>query len=102
MLMTDEEIFLKSKKVWEDNLKLFPEAKLRYPDENLVRLFSGKYVPVHKPPARVMDHGFGHGNNLWFLADKGYTCAGCEISENLIHDVEGLFSRLGKPVDSGR
>lgn len=97
--MTDDEIFLKSKKVWEENLKLFPHAKLHYPDENLVRLFSGKYVPVHKPPARVMDHGFGHGNNLWFLAGKGYQCFGCEISENLIQGVESLFSRVGQSVD---
>ncbi|MBN1431637.1 MAG: methyltransferase domain-containing protein [Methanomicrobiaceae archaeon] len=97
--MSDDEIFLKSKKVWEDNLKLFPHTKLRYPDENLVRLMSGKYVPVPKPPAKVMDHGFGHGNNLWFLADKGYECSGCEISEALIADVNELFSKIGKPVD---
>lgn len=95
----NEQIFVKSKLVWEENLKLFPHTKLHYPDENLVRLFSGRYIPIPQPPARVMDHGFGHGNNLIFFASKGYDCAGCEISEYLIKDVQKLFELINKSVD---
>ena len=97
--MKDKEIFNKSKQVWEENLKLFPTTRLNYPNENLIRLFSGKYVPVPQPPARIMDHGFGHGNNLVFLASKGYECAGCEISEYLISEVQRLFKSMGKTAD---
>jgi len=97
--MKDKEIFLQSKQVWEENLKLFPHARLNYPDENLVRLFSGRYVPVPQPPARVMDHGFGHANNLIFLASRGYECAGCEISEHLLNEAQKLFKIIEKTVD---
>lgn len=97
--MKDEEIFKKSKQVWEDNLKLFPHTKSHYPDENLVRLFSGRYVPVPRPPARVMDHGFGHANNIVFLLSRGYGCAGCEISKHLINEAQKLFKIIEKTVD---
>lgn len=98
-MVKDEDIFLKSKQVWEENLKLFPLSRLSYPDENLVRLFSGKYVLIPHPPAQVMDHGFGHANNLIFFARKGYECAGCEISEYLIDQGQRLFKAIEKPVD---
>lgn len=98
--MTDlKHIFELSRDCWENNLKLFPQTRLSYPDENLVRLFSGRYIPIPKPPALVMDHGFGHGNNLLFAATKGYDCAGCEISHHLVNEVKDLFERLGKPVN---
>lgn len=97
--MGADDIFLRSQKVWEENLKLFPESKLQYPDENLVRMFSGKYVPIPSPPATVMDHGFGHGNNLVFFAGKGYSCSGCEISTILIREVNNIFKNIGVPVD---
>ena len=97
--MNDKQVFLRSKQVWEENLKLFPYTRLNYPDENLVRLFSGRYIPVPQPPARVMDHGFGHANNLLFLANRGYECAGCEISEHLISGAQKLFSVICKTAD---
>lgn len=98
----DDKIFKQSKKAWEENLGLFPEMKLAYPSESLVRLFSGQYVPVPSPPAKVMDHGFGHGNNLLLAASKGYQCAGCEISEALIEESTKLFHKLGKDADLRR
>lgn len=96
---SEQNIFKNSKKVWEENLKLFPQSRLHFPDENLVRLFSGHYVYVPPPPAELMDHGFGHGNNLAFFASKGYSCAGCEISDFLIDEVNGYFSQLPYPLD---
>jgi len=96
--MQDNDIYLKSKKVWDDNIKLFPR-KLQYPDENLVRLFSGRYVDMPKPPARVMEHGFGHATNLAFFASKGYECARCEISGPFIKEAAELFKFMNKPVD---
>ncbi len=97
--MNDDSIFKKSKKTWDDHLRLFPESHLQYPDENLIRLFSGRYVSIPEPPAILMDHGFGHGNNLIFASTKGYECKGCEISDNLIEEVNSLFKHYGKEVD---
>jgi len=96
--MQDNDIYLKSKKVWDDNIKLFPR-KLQYPDENLVRIFSGRYIDMPKPPAKVMEHGFGHATNLAFFAGKGYECAGCEISEPFIKEAGELFKFMKKPID---
>ncbi len=69
--MNDKKIFNKSKHVYEENIKLFPTTWLNFPNENLIRLFSGKYVTVPQPPARLMDHGFGHGKIWPFLQAKG-------------------------------
>jgi SAM-dependent methyltransferase len=99
MTIDNEAVFSHSKKVWEENLKLFPNSMLNFPDENLVRLFSGRYAAVPPPPARVMDHGFGHGNNLIFLANKGYECSGCEISTHLVKEVDKLFQSMGYKAD---
>ncbi|UCF14551.1 MAG: class I SAM-dependent methyltransferase [Phycisphaerales bacterium] len=97
--MKEEDIFQQSKQVWEENLKLFPASRLNFPDENLVRLFSGRYVSVPEPPAKVMDHGFGHANNLIYLVTKGYECGGCEISKHLIDEARKLFESMGHTVD---
>jgi hypothetical protein len=91
MSTLEQKIAEKSKTVWENNLKLFPQSKLNFPDENLIRIFSQKYDLVPRPPAKVFDHGFGHGNSLIYFDSLGYDCAGCEISEYLIEEVNGLL-----------
>jgi ubiquinone/menaquinone biosynthesis C-methylase UbiE len=95
----EKEIFNKSKRVWEDNLNIFPESRLNFPDENLIRLMSGKYVSIAKPGAKILDHGFGHGNNLLYFANLGYECAGCEISNHLINEVQDLFEKTKQTAD---
>jgi len=95
----DQERFKKSKAVWEENLKLFPNSKLQFPAENLVRLFSGRYISVPSAPAKVMDHGFGHGNSLVYFSSLGYECSGCEISEHLVNEVSTMFKGSGTDVD---
>lgn len=99
--MDSKKIFQKSKKVWDENSKLFPQTTLQYPDENLVRIFCGrgKYVNIPKPPAKIMDHGFGDPANLAFFASKGYECSGCEISETLVRDGKKFFKAMNKKVD---
>lgn len=57
MTIDNEAIFGNSKKVWEENLKLFPNSMLHFPDENLVRLFSGRYAAVPPLP-----------HELWIMA----------------------------------
>ena len=99
MNITNEIIAEKSKNVWENNLKLFPESNLKFPDENLIRIFSKKYNLVPPAPAKMLDHGFGHGNNLIYFNSLGYDCSGCEISEHLIKEVNDLFGKQVKQAD---
>ena len=93
------EVYQKSKQVWEENLKKFPHTRLQFPSQELVRLFSGKYISLPQPPGEVLDHGFGHGNNLKYFLEKGYTCSGCEISQHLISEAQNLFKSIGKTVN---
>ena len=49
-------------------------TQLTWPSETLVRLFKGNYVPGLKKDyagKKVIDVGFGNGNNLIFLASLG-------------------------------
>ncbi len=93
-----DEINRKLKEVWEDFIKLQPDTDLMYPDENIIRIFSGRYAKVPTPPAKLLDHGFGGGNNLLFFASKGYKCYGCEISEELIKVAKNKFERINYPI----
>lgn len=95
----NDEINRKSREVWENFVKLQPDTNLMFPDENLIRILSQRYVKVPKPPAKVLDHGFGSGNNLIFFSSKGYECFGCEIAEELIKITQEKFDKFNKPVD---
>ena len=92
--------FKVSMNIFENNLKIFPNSQLMYPNDNLIRLFAGdKYVNLPKPPAKLMDHGFGHGNNLAYFTSLGYDCSGCEISDNYIDVVNKLYEDNDKTID---
>ena len=93
-----DEINRKLKEVWEDFIKLQPDTDLMYLDENIIRIFSGRYAKVPTPPAKLLDHGFGGRNNLLFFASKGYKCYGCEISEELIKVAKNKFERINYPI----
>ncbi len=84
----------KSKEVWEKFIKKQPKTNLMFPDELLIRIFSNRYVKVTSPPAKLLDHGFGSGNNLVFFASKNYECYGCEIAEELIKVTREKFKKL--------
>ena len=97
--MKDRHIFLNSKQVWDNNLKIPPDNKLSYPDENLVRLFFGRHVTISQSSVVMLDHGFETGKNLVFFANKGYDCASCERSQNLIDEADSRFRKINKPVN---
>lgn len=94
MVFTDEKIYQQSQKVWNDNIKLFPDTRLKYPDENIVRLLSGKWVNIPEPPASLLDHGFGTANTLEYAISLGYKCGGCEISEQFIKDARNRVGNI--------
>ena len=51
-----------------------------YPNTNLVRLERW----FLKKPGKILDHGCGYGENLIFLASRGYTVTGADVSQNLL------------------
>lgn len=97
--METDGIFEASRQKWSEFAAVFTKQHLNIPDENLVRLFSGRYIPVPQPPARVMDHGFGSANTLVYLAAMGYKCSGCEISEELVKQGAERMSAAGVRAD---
>jgi SAM-dependent methyltransferase len=70
---------------------------LSYPNENLVRyiyrLYSGKDVAKMK----LLDYGFGSGNNLKHLFDFGFDVYGVEVSDSA---KQIALAKLGSGIDS--
>jgi ubiquinone/menaquinone biosynthesis C-methylase UbiE len=63
--------FNKNKKVW-DKIYYEKKAVLDYPNENLVRFVN--YLFKEPKGNKVLDLGFGSGNNLIHLLKKGFEC----------------------------
>jgi ubiquinone/menaquinone biosynthesis C-methylase UbiE len=77
-------------------------TELLWPSETLVRLFKGNYVPgLDKgyEGKKVLDVGFGNGNNLIFLASLGFTIAGCEVTSKICDMVRARLKHLGRDAD---
>ena len=51
----------------------------RYPADWVIR-FHNMYLKKHIPSGRVMDYGFGSGNNSVFFLEKGYETWGLETT----------------------
>lgn len=77
-------------------------AELGWPSETLVRLFRGDYVP-HMPRdfsgRRVLEVGFGNGNNTRFLATLGLAIAGTEIHDDICATIGSQLRAAGLEAD---
>jgi len=62
--------WLQNKRVW-NNIYGRGE-KLEYPSEELVRLTS--YLFKDRDGKKLLDYGFGSGNNLIHFAKQGFNC----------------------------
>lgn len=75
---------------------------LRYPSETLVRLLKGDYLDGTHPVLegrRILDVGFGSGNNLAFLCTLGMEVHGVEIDEAICAQVRTGLSKAGLSAD---
>ncbi|MBF0611778.1 MAG: class I SAM-dependent methyltransferase [Magnetococcales bacterium] len=74
-----------------------------WPSEVLVRLFKGNYVPgmaaTNLSGKRVLDVGFGNGNNGVFFAHLGMQVAGTEVDEALCKSATQRLEQLGLTGD---
>jgi len=71
-----------NKQTWD---KLYEKNQnyLEYPNENLVVL-SHRHLRTNTKNQKLLDLGFGSGNNLIYFIKRGYECYGCEISQSSI------------------
>ena len=78
----------------ENNVERYEETYRRgtnhlYPNENIVRLIKWFF----KGEGRVLDYGFGPGENLMHLLSLGYLCEGIEVSKHAIQLVENKIKK---------
>ena len=75
---------------------------LRYPNEPLARIVKGHYIPgLVKDYAgkKVLDIGFGHGNNLLFLHTLGMVLYGIEVQSEICAVVGDRLKKHGIESD---
>jgi ubiquinone/menaquinone biosynthesis C-methylase UbiE len=73
-----------------------------WPSETLVRLFKGNYVlglEKDYTGKKIIDIGFGGGNNLIFLASLGLSLYGTEVREEICETVRKKLARLDYEAD---
>lgn len=84
-----------NKKVWNDIY--YGGLDLEIPDNNLVRFSNYLFKDKNK---KLLDLGFGTGNNLIYFLRKGFVVYGCEVSSAAIDltkeklKKQGLFAEL--------
>lgn len=74
-----------------------------YPTEFVVRTFLATYPKLDFPKpakgARVLDVAFGDGRNTAFLAERGYSVSGIEITQGIVDQGKARMKALGHDVD---
>ncbi len=70
---------------------------LSYPNENLVRYFHYLFGGTNLSKLKLLDYGFGSGNNLKHLYRMGFDVYGVEISE---HAKQMTLEKLGDGFDA--
>jgi ubiquinone/menaquinone biosynthesis C-methylase UbiE len=77
-------------------------SELMWPSETLVRMFKGSYIPGldrNYAGRKVLDIGFGNGNNLIFLATLGLELHGTEVHPDVCEQTRARLARIGYAAD---
>jgi SAM-dependent methyltransferase len=71
-----------------------------YPSELVVAFFRGRYF-IDEPVAgkKILEVGFGSGNNLTFLHSLGLNISGCEIDQSICVKVKSQMVEKGIEAD---
>ena len=95
--MNDTKAFEKWRQFYCDS-----KAGALWPNESLVRMFKGKYIPEFKEEykdKKLLDIGFGTGNNLIFFGTLGMKLYGTEIHEEICQKGTARVKELGYEAD---
>lgn len=66
-------------------------------DHNLIRC-QKRLFPVARNK-KLLDIGFGEGQNLLYFLSEGFSCYGTEISKNRVHFVRGKLKKFNKKAN---
>jgi len=100
-MKTDEklqhgEIFQKNKTIWDEIYSSKGAGSyLNYPCEDLVVVAKRCLSSAKISSGKLLDIGFGSGNNLEFLAGLGFESSGVEVSPAAIKITGERLSKLG-------
>lgn len=75
---------------------------LMWPNETLIRFFKGKYMPGHLKSyenKKVLDIGFGTGNNLMFCGSLGMKLYGIEVLKDICCQGKERLKAMGYDAD---
>ncbi len=85
---------------WEENVYGKGRQLNRYPYQTVVSFVLSTFGRVEDRSAvRILELGFGAGNNLWFAAREGFTVAGIEGSPTAVRHARTRFSKEGLTGD---
>lgn len=85
---------------WERDIYQAGLQLNRWPFTEVVSVFSRRRsVWAGQGAPRVLEIGFGAGNNLWFLADAGFVVSGIEYSATAVADAHERLHGLGITAD---
>jgi SAM-dependent methyltransferase len=85
---------------WERDIYRAGLQLNRWPYTEVVSVFSRQRAAWSRPDApRVLEIGFGAGNNLWFLAEAGFAVSGIEYSATAVEHAKERLANLGLSAD---
>lgn len=85
---------------WEQDIYKAGLQLNRWPYTEVVSAFSRRrsgWAGLNAP--RVLEIGFGAGNNLWFLGEAGFVVSGIEYSATAVTHAQERLGGLGIPAD---
>ncbi|OVE81662.1 hypothetical protein BVY03_03415 [bacterium K02(2017)] len=93
-----QEALNKNIPIWDDIYKSGGSI-LNYPCEDLVTSVSRYFSGVEKKGKKILDIGFGSGNNLEFLARCGFECSGVDVSPAAVAYTKERLAKAGFQAD---
>jgi ubiquinone/menaquinone biosynthesis C-methylase UbiE len=79
-----------------------PNIIKKYPNEELCRFFGRNYFQVKnhlRKKIRILETGCGVSNNLWMIADEGFSAYGIDISKSAIRISKKIFKKKKLKAD---
>lgn len=85
---------------WERDIYAGGSQLNRWPYSEVVSAFNHRKAAWARADApRVLEIGFGAGNNLWFLAEAGFAVSGIEYSPTAVAHAQARLHGLGLTAD---
>lgn len=92
----NNKVFQKNTSIWENIYKDGGSgANLKYPCEDLVVSVSRYLSGAERKGKKVLEIGFGSGNNLTHLIDQGFDCYAVDVSKAAVELAKKRLSQEG-------